>query len=119
MLTYSITVGDSKETFKLVNRLIGETKHEHQNFKLKTEETEVSESKETSEVSNKHFDSVSKSIHLKIPNTQNPKSGQTVDRPIFLTEVDSTEVSGEIKRLELSASDGVDLISNKFRDSSF
>ena len=66
MLTYSKTGKDSRETFKIINRVIGKNENEHQNLKLNTEETEVSESKDISDVSSKHFASVVKSILLKI-----------------------------------------------------
>ena len=101
------------QTFKLINRLIGKNKNEHQNLKLSTEEAEVSESKEVSEVFSKHFASVANSIFLKIQNTQNPEFGRSVDSSMFLTEANLTEVRGEIERLKLSASHGVDLISDK------
>ena len=66
MLTYSKTGKDSRENFKIINRVIGKNKNEHQNLKLNTEETEVSESKEISDVSSKNFASVVKSILLNI-----------------------------------------------------
>ena len=97
-----------------MNRLICKHKNQHQRLKLNTEETELKKVKENAEVFSKKFASVAISILLKIPNTQNTKFRRSVHSSMFLTEANSTEVRGEIERLKLSASHGVDLISNKF-----
>ena len=82
-------------------------------MQLNTEETEISESKEYSEVFSKFFASVAKSVLMKNPNTQNPKFKRPVDSSMFFAETILSKLMGEIERFKLSASRGADLLSNK------
>ena len=94
MLICSQDVGKTREKASNLSVDFLVKKQASKYLKPKTEETEVSESKEILEVVTEHFNSVSKIILQNIPNTENPKFEQSRDRSMSLKEKNLTDIRG-------------------------